>query len=166
MGGLSMGIMAPLKRALRRKGYLPIGARQVRMPVNFLYYSEEKKNKEIEKGLEKARRYASDLVGGSASWSSYPVLSDLAHAAFYNRLLWWLARQWPKMRVSPEKGTRCGLCVKLCPAGNIVMKDYPERQGGCQVCLRCYAYCPREAVLFAAAFKRYRAVSAKDLLTA
>jgi ferredoxin len=166
LGGISMGIMAPLKRTLRRKGFTPIGAREIRMPVNFLYYSEEKKNKEIEKGLNKARRYVGDLVGDSASWVSYPVLSDLAHAAFSNRFLWWLARQWPKMRVSPERCTRCGLCVKLCPAGNIVMKDYPERQGECQACLRCYAYCPREAVLFMDVFKRYRAVSAKEFLTA
>jgi len=36
LGGLSMGIMGPLKRTLRKKGYTPIGAREIAMPVNFL----------------------------------------------------------------------------------------------------------------------------------
>ncbi|MBM5804888.1 MAG: 4Fe-4S ferredoxin [Candidatus Verstraetearchaeota archaeon] len=166
LGGLSMGIMAPMKRILESKGYAPIGAREIAMPVNFWNYEQEKKCVTIERGLERAREYTVDLIAGGTKWRSFPVLSDMAHLAFSNRFLWWLARQWPKMRVSLERCARCGLCVKLCPAGNIVMKDYPERQGGCQVCLRCYAYCPREAVLFMESFKRYRAVSAEDFLIA
>jgi len=71
------------------------------------------------------------------------------------------------VEVSPAKCKKCGLCVKLCPVGNIVMKDYPEHQNRCQVCFRCYAYCPREAILFLGdLFKRHRAVSAKDFLIA
>ena len=35
LGGFSGGIVGPLRRLLTRKGYAPLGAREIRMPMNF-----------------------------------------------------------------------------------------------------------------------------------
>ncbi len=47
-----------------------------------------------------------------------------------------------------EKCTKCGLCAKVCPTGNITVS--PERGPGwarkCEACLACYAWCPAKAI--------------------
>jgi ferredoxin len=164
LGGLSAGIMAPMKRILEEKGYRAVGIRQIRMPLNLIHHKEDAKARLIGRGLGEARGYARDLAGGRASWGSLGYLSDLSKLLLSNRLVWWLARQYPKMRVAEDNCVRCGTCARICQAGNIAMEDKPRHGGNCQVCMRCYAYCPREAILYSDIFKRYRAVDAADFL--
>lgn len=46
-----------------------------------------------------------------------------------------------------EKCSGCGICSKVCPAGNIVMKDgKPEWSHRCENCLACYNFCPQKAI--------------------
>ncbi|HUK84233.1 MAG TPA: EFR1 family ferrodoxin [Candidatus Acidoferrum sp.] len=41
----------------------------------------------------------------------------------------------------------CGTCAKVCPVGNIKMVEgKPVWQHGCETCLACYSWCPREAI--------------------
>lgn len=43
--------------------------------------------------------------------------------------------------------TRCGWCVEHCPVGNIGMGEYgPVFWDKCIICMRCYSFCPTEAV--------------------
>jgi ferredoxin len=48
--------------------------------------------------------------------------------------------------VDHNKCNRCDICRQICPMGNISI-DY-EIGRNCSLCLRCYNYCPREAVLY------------------
>jgi ferredoxin len=164
MGGLSAGIMAPMRRILEGKGYRAVGSREVRMPFNLISHEAGSKAKLIEKGLAKARAFSRDLAAGRASWGSFGLLSDLAKVILSNRLIWWLARQYPKMRVSEGDCGQCGLCARICPSGNITMDVFPQHGSNCQACMRCYSYCPREAILYSNLFKRYRAVDVADFL--
>ncbi len=51
--------------------------------------------------------------------------------------------------LSIPRYTRCGLCVELCPAGNLVLKDgLPRESGLCEFCMRCYDFCPVSALMF------------------
>jgi len=45
------------------------------------------------------------------------------------------------------KCIKCGLCADCCPMGNISMeKGYPEFGKNCCLCLRCYNFCPVNAI--------------------
>ena len=67
--------------------------------------------------------------------------------------------------VDPARCTRCGLCARLCPVGNIALKDLPVFTGRCELCLRYRSFCPASAI--AVPGKRseaYRAVELKEIL--
>ncbi len=45
----------------------------------------------------------------------------------------------------------CGLCVKLCPAGNLSWQKKEEKieaGGNCMLCQRCYCFCPSSAITY------------------
>ncbi len=144
----SGGIVGPLRRKLAAKGYKPIGAREIRMPSNFLCGSvDEAKNKAaIAAGLQAARKYARDLLDGNAGWGRVPGLSDLMCLLSRSTLMWGLLRRGLKFHTDHSKCTKCGLCARLCPVENIRMKDYPEHAASCEFCMRCFSFCPAQAV--------------------
>lgn len=46
-----------------------------------------------------------------------------------------------------EKRNGCGICSKVCPAGNIDMKNgKPEWTHHCENCLACCNFCPQKAI--------------------
>ncbi|MBT9154941.1 MAG: hypothetical protein DDT39_01627 [Firmicutes bacterium] len=49
----------------------------------------------------------------------------------------------------PARCTRCALCVRLCPADNLLVEhDTIRTVGRCVLCLRCYSFCPEYAILY------------------
>ena len=164
----SGGIVGPLRALLVRKGYKPIGAREIRMPYN-VYPARIRPVRNAAKiscGKEEARRYAEELIAGRAHWGRIPVLPDLMRSFSNGPWTWWVAREMGKrMRVDEARCTRCGLCARLCPVGNITMQGMPVYDSPCQQCMRCISFCPTEAISLAGLHTaRYRAVDAKALL--
>ena len=166
LAGFSGGIVGPLGRMLRRKGYDTIGAREVIMPINWLPGSidEEKDEAKRARGLEKAADYAAAIVEGTSRWGRMPILSDMMCAISRMNLTWkWLAKKGRRFVVDRDKCSQCGICVKLCPAANIEMREYPVFAGACQQCMRCVGMCPREAIgVPDKEYMIYRAVKAKS----
>ena len=68
-----------------------------------------------------------------------------------------------------EKCNSCGICAKVCPAGNIALDGgRPAWLHRCEQCLACIQWCPREAIQFGKktpAYPRYHhpAVTLKDM---
>lgn len=51
----------------------------------------------------------------------------------------------------------CGKCARICPAGNIELKDgRPVFGEACVACLGCYHRCPKKAIKFAKFKKKFR----------
>jgi len=160
MGGFSGAIVGRLKALMLSKGYQPIGACEIRMPVNFWLVDPIKMrhDKVIEKGLRKARRYALDLAEGRAHWGRIPVLADLAYG-IYLSYRWMIFTRWNqrtfRVRNEPERCVSCGRCAESCPVGNITMladgggQARPAFGDRCEFCLKCLAQCPRGANRFA-----------------
>lgn len=166
----SGGIVGPLKTLLSRKGYRPIGAREITMPNNLFprEVDPEKTAAKREKGLTRARDYARSLIDGKARWRRVPLLPWIWAGMNRSKRIWELMGRWAGLRCDAELCTRCGLCERLCPVGNILMEDVPVFSGRCRVCLRCYSLCPAGAVVSAKrpGRARYRAVTAVEMLEA
>ena len=48
-----------------------------------------------------------------------------------------------------EKCNHCGICAKVCPAGNIEMTDgKPSWLHRCEQCMACIQWCPQEAIQY------------------
>lgn len=73
-------------------------------------------------------------------------------------------------RCDTGKCTSCGLCERVCPAGNILRPDgHPVWQHRCTECLGCLHICPVEAIDYGGKTKgrkryRHRDIAPKDLL--
>lgn len=164
----SGAMVGPLKKILTRKGYKTIGAKEIRMPSN-LYpcrIDEASKNKKIEKGLNAAKAYAEDILCAKTRWKRIAFLSDLFYFIVSRDWLWnFIAGIGKKFIVSRDTCTKCGLCSKLCPVGNIEMDEYPLFKDRCQQCMRCLMFYPSQAIkLPFKKFQQYRAVKAADLI--
>ena len=69
------------------------------------------------------------------------------------------------IRVDKSKCNSCGLCETLCPVNNIKLMKYPEFLKNCILCMRCFAYCPKEAISFKNySSARYRGVEVDEFL--
>lgn len=166
LGGMSGGVVGPMRRALEAKGYRPIGAREIPMPPNiFVKMSDAWDKRRRDRGIAQARLYAEDLLQGRARWGRIPVLSDWVYAIVGSRWMWKLvALTAHRLVVDKAACTRCGLCAEMCPAHNITLAPYPASAGHCQECMRCLTFCPTHALRPAwFAPGRYRAVEAREL---
>jgi len=168
MMAFSGGVVGPLRRVVEKKGYRPIGAQEIVMPNNFspLKIDEEKNRIKITRGLAKAQRYAQDLLDGRVRWGHVPVLPDLLYAILGSPFLWRISGAiGQRFVLEQDKCSRCGLCEELCPLGNISLDPYPQFGPHCQLCQRCIAFCPTEAIhLPWLKHERYRAVRAAEIL--
>jgi Pyruvate/2-oxoacid:ferredoxin oxidoreductase delta subunit len=70
-----------------------------------------------------------------------------------------------------EKCNSCGICVKVCPAANIVLEaGKPVWRHHCEQCLACIQWCPQESIQYGKktpAYERYHhpEITLKDILS-
>lgn len=172
LGGFSGGVVGPLREIVKKKGYKPIGALEIQMPINIFYVQDKKTNeKKVQKGLIAAEKYASDLINGKTEWGRVPILSDTVHLISIGGLKLTgieLHQRWFLFNPDREKCNSCGICLNLCPVENIKTgtDEYPEHGLKCEYCLKCVSFCPRSAIpaKFNYKGKTYRGVKAKEIL--
>ena len=168
----SGGILGPVKRLLRRKGFRPLGAREFIMPDNLLRKAArpDYDTPLQRKGPRRAADFAGRLTEGRAQWWDIPLYSDLMS-------LWYRKRGFVRtflkilpLRIDPERCTACGICVSLCPEHSLSMKEaksVPVNTDRCSLCHRCFAYCPEGAINIGnKAHYPYKAVDLPHLLSA
>ena len=164
-GALSGGVVGPMKRELMAKGFRCIAARIILMPDSFFPFLGGGMHRwQLNRGLNKAERYADDFAAGAVRWTRWAVLSDL-----YGILLggMFAARKWTRnhystVHVRREQCKRCDVCVQCCPVNALERKgDFPPRpRRNCTNCLRCVAVCPTDAMRHLVGFHPYRSEEA------
>ncbi|MDR1648950.1 MAG: EFR1 family ferrodoxin [Synergistaceae bacterium] len=174
-GGFPGGMQGPLGKVLREKGYNPIAAKFFIMPSNYANKKlpVEKNAARVEKALLEASSFARDLLKGQTEWSNgIPLLSGLMYRLGQTRKPWnFFYRLFP-IAADPEKCTRCGLCVRNCPAQAVTMPAGADgcpvvERGLCESCQRCVGFCPAGALRVPGKpAEPYRAMSYEDFKAA
>lgn len=170
LAGYSGGMVGPLHNKLKKRGYEPIGACEIKMPMNIFYIqSDESRSKLIGKGIKKAEKYAQALVDGQANWGSFPVIPSVLctlSRSLMSSWEWKSQQKWFGFHAEKSECNHCGICEQICPLNNIEMREYPVYKCKCQFCMRCVSFCPQNAIPCKVNYKgkTHRAVKAKAFL--
>ncbi len=167
----SGGILGPLKRMLRRKGFSPFGAREIKMPHNIFIRRKDdeiKQRRILERGIFLAGKFAEELISGKPSWRDIPLYSSFMSTFSRTGFTWRMFRKVVPLYVDHEVCTRCRLCEKICPVDNWRFnktKNIMEWSHQCIFCMRCFSQCPVTAIQYGRGRKKqYKALEAADFL--
>jgi len=136
------------------KGYRVRGAIGIDMPSNWLAVHPGFKRANAEAIIARSRptllRFIGRILGGRrfyGSWVSFPFGIALIPVSL-GYLLYGRA-MFGKLFFATDKCNGCGLCALHCQHHAVVMRGRPPRPYWtyrCESCMRCMAYCPKEAV--------------------
>jgi ferredoxin len=142
-----------IKRIISDKHYNVSVQASIRFANNYYFgFGIERTPEEIKKFLINAERKISLLVEEFVKDSYYrDKISNLRlyagkvmHKSFYKML--------PKLSsnlTAAEECTKCGLCIRNCPTGNITLEDGQTIfHKNCIMCVRCIHLCPHNAIRY------------------
>lgn len=147
------------KKILGAKGYDVFYLGHIIMPtnINIPYLPENAIKKvpvgeELKKILSEAettlKKVCGSILKGEQKVEGRGLVSRLG--GFMQRKSYWTAN-WYKSRffVDKEKCVKCGLCYRVCPAGNISRSEEGDISfdGKCILCVKCFNLCPVNAVM-------------------
>jgi len=171
----SGGVVGPIKKILKKKGYIPIGAKEIKMPNNILIkkLNNDKISEKIKKGLKKSEKYALNLINGKSKWKRVILISSLISLISKAKVTYKLFRKYYKFEIINDKCIKCGICIRLCPVQNITgefrnnkLISYPiyKTPSECISCQRCFSFCPERAIIYKGKnFIPYHAVKLNEL---
>lgn len=159
LNGTNMGDTGnTIRRVLTQKGAKEVGYFRCYGADFFLPYLKEgylfSPDHPTVEELDQAQDFGRKVAGTMAGQEYIRPKDDPAPAFMYRleRLMMnrWLATNvYSRLfRVSRDKCTACGLCMKQCPTGNITenQEGHPVWGRSCLLCLNCEMDCPKGAV--------------------
>lgn len=140
-----------LNSVLRSRGVRLDYGKNIVMSDNsiVLKTSENKADKRLKRTDEIADEIAAAVnkftkIDGAFQHSSYSsFIGKIGKLIFVNYY------KADKRKVDMSRCNQCGMCAKLCPAGNISMAEGEMKIGDhCQWCFACLNWCPQKAIRF------------------
>jgi len=150
----SGGIKGPVKKILEKKGFHLLGAKEIIMPNTLLKLKNQpdKDMLKMEKGQLTAETFAKDIMTGKAVWKDIPFYSDMMASFSKKDSTWNVFRKYFPLKVDNEKCTGCRLCERICPENSWTFDkgkiEMNWKKTDCIFCLRCFSYCPTEAITY------------------
>ncbi len=147
-GGASIG------RTLEKFGANVRYVEHFNMPNNLADSSvfKVKNDASIQRIVERAKRrmdvFTSDIITEKQKRRGF---NPVSHAVGYLcQRKWWRKNEKAKrssVKIDNNKCSKCGLCIKSCPAHNLMNSSgIIQGQGKCVFCYRCINLCPRSAI--------------------
>lgn len=139
-----------IERELEEAGLNLSYSASVRAPDYFLPFVvgklSDEKNTALRNKMESRLEMIEEEIEGAKI--SLPPFSPLYR--LFRKLSASLTKPRENRRLTvSDKCTRCSLCVRVCPAGNIrIGEKKAERGGRCVSCYACYMVCPERAVKY------------------
>lgn len=123
---------------------------RVRMPQSDIYNSKaatkKVKDRLLEEAGEKLTSFSKDILlkKHTIMYKKVPGLATIAKIA--NQTL--MYKDTGSKLYADNKCTKCKLCMKVCPMGNISFDKEPKWGARCESCFGCINRCPQEAIQF------------------
>lgn len=136
-----------MKGILKRRGYTLFAEYQYVMPYNIIFRHNDKA---VYKMWETAKALVpidvADIVKKTPHLPKYVAFG--AFVSWVLRIEHGGARLIGRGFKSTDACTKCGLCIKNCPAKNIELDKNGKVVFGkkCMICMRCTMYCPHDAI--------------------
>lgn len=145
------------------------------LPSNYIPWggaiSEEKQQRKFAAAMEKCGRIATTVSNKEElPPEKGPFLLNMIFSLIYRKSFPNVGKM-DKAFFADEKCTSCGVCAKICPAGNILITEgKPAWQHRCEQCFACLQWCPEKAIQYGKHTKnkkRYHhpEISLKDILS-
>lgn len=139
-------------RLLKKYGAKIIGGLHLHMPdsicdVKLLKKSIEQNQKTIRSTDKKIEKWAHKIKQGKYPHDGLHFCDRIA--GLLGQRLWFYGKTKnysDKLKINQDC-TGCGLCARLCPMGNLTIKDSRASAGNrCTMCYRCVSSCPKQAI--------------------
>jgi len=144
--------LVQLRRVLARRHLKLASGFTIKTPSNYIPWGGPGPAEKQQQLFAEARNKMDQITTCVRSQTVTPVeKGPLWHRLLFSGIIYKLAfNQVPKMDsrfAFDEKCNHCGICARVCPAGNITMvADQPVWNHRCEQCFACLQWCPREAI--------------------
>ena len=140
-------------RLLKNYGAVIVGGLHLKMPDSIcderaLKRSFEHNKRIVVKATEKICNCVGNIKNGKPPQEGLGAVNHLA-GLFGQRLYFWGKTQkyTDRLKINSLKCIGCGLCERLCPMGNIAVKNGIAVSGDkCTMCYRCISKCPEQVI--------------------
>lgn len=148
--GDGAGILA---RLLKNYGAVIVGGLYLKMPDSIcderaLKRSFERKKRIVVKATEKICKCVDNIKNGKPPQEGLGVVYHLA--GLFGQRLYFLGKTQKytdRLKINSLKCIGCGLCERLCPMGNIAVKNgIAVSSDKCTMCYRCISKCPEQVI--------------------
>jgi ferredoxin len=148
------GTLLQTKKRLARQNIKLSSGFAVQMPTNYIVWggaiSEDRQKKMFDKwneGIDRIINIIKNQKENEIEAGSF--ISNL----FLSKVLYSISipnfNRMDKSFLADSNCDQCGICKKICPSGNIELKDgKPVWNQKCEQCLACIQWCPREAIQY------------------
>jgi ferredoxin len=152
-----------MREILARRGLALAAGFDIVLPSNYIPWGGpgpvERRNARFENARAKLAEAAACISArGAGPVEKGPLWQRIIFSAIYKMTYKQVCRM-DKDFWYDERCNACGICERICPAGNIVLKkDRPTWKHNCEQCLACIQWCPQEAIQFGKktrAYERY-----------
>lgn len=152
-GDINEQPLQQLDKLLKKKSKKLNAGFYVNMPNNYIIgfdiHSKERQ-KEFFENSTKEIKIISEIVTNQEDNLTQEILGkDVDRSAKINKNFRDSVNESDKAFHINESCNSCGICEKICPVNNIILKNrIPEWQHKCQQCLACINFCPEKAIQF------------------
>lgn len=155
MGGRLAGSLLRLSNELSSRGFKLSLGYSITMPTNYTHKhgadSIEKQKALFDAGEKRLNEIASLIKNNKVTdIERGPFKDRLIRTGIIYRLASPFIHKIDKYFWTTNDCNSCGLCEKICPVQNIVLKNgKPVWLHKCEQCFRCLHYCPKASIQFA-----------------